>query len=124
MESFSARTTEEHLWAGHATWQTLIDALPDLIYVKDWDNRYVVVNRAMARFLGAPEPAAVVGKTDHAFYPAEVAARLIADEQRVMQSGQPMVNYEGFLPGPASREMHWISTTQVQCATTAALWSV
>lgn len=113
MESFSARTTEEHLWAGHATWQTLIDALPDLIYVKDLDSRYVAVNRMMMRFLGAPESAAVVGKTDHAFYPAEVAARLIADEQRVMQSGQPMVDYEEFLPGPASREMHWISTTQV-----------
>jgi PAS domain-containing protein len=54
-----------------------------------------------------------VGKTDHAFYPAELAARLIADEQHVMQSGQPMIDYEESLVCPASGEMCWISTTQV-----------
>lgn len=112
-ENPPAQTTEEHFLESHTAWQLLIDALPDLIYVKDLESRYVAVNRAMALFLGTSDPTAAVGKTDYAFYPSEVAARLVADEQRVMQNGQPMVNYEEFLPRPATGEMCWISTTQV-----------
>ncbi|PWH15407.1 MAG: hypothetical protein DDG58_11225 [Ardenticatenia bacterium] len=113
MENSPAQTMEEHFLVRHAVWQLLIDALPDLIYVKDPENRYVAVNRAMALFLGASDPAAVVGKTDHAFYPPEIADRLIADEQSVVRNGRPMVDYEELLPCPASGEMCWISTTQV-----------
>lgn len=113
MENFSAHIMEERSTEGYPAWQTLIDALPDLIYVKDSENRYVVVNRAMARFLGASEPAAVVGKTDYAFYPPEIAQRLEADERSIMQTSQPMIDYEELLPCPASGEMCWISTTQV-----------
>jgi len=113
MENFSARIMEEHCTEGHTAWQTLIDALPDLIYAKDLENRYVVVNCAMVRFLGAPEPAAVVGKTDYAFYPSEIAQRLEADERSIIQTGRPMIDYEELLPCPASGEMCWISTTQV-----------
>lgn len=98
---------------GHLTWQALLDALPHPVYVKDLNSRYVMVNRAMALFLGVSDPADAVGKTDYAFYPSEVAARLVADEQSVMQNGQSMVNYQEFLPHPATKQMCWVSTTQV-----------
>ncbi len=113
MENSLAWTTGERFLERHTAWQLLIDAIPDLIYVKDLDNRYVVVNRAMALFLGTAEPTAVVGKTDYAFYPPQIAERLVADEQSVLQNGRPMVDYAELLPCPASGEMCWISTTQV-----------
>ncbi len=113
MENSPAQKTEGRYLEQPIVWQRLIDALPDLIYVKDPENRYIAVNRAMALFLGAPDPTAVVGKTDYAFYPSEIADRLRADEQNVMRNGCPMVDYEELLPCPASGEMCWISTTQV-----------
>ena len=66
--------------------QAVIDATPDAIFVKDLDGRYVLVNDAMARFLGK-RPDAIVGKNDFELYPAETARRFIEDDRQVLASG-------------------------------------
>ena len=49
--------------------RTLVDHLPDLIYVRDLANRFVVVNQAFAQHMGGTNPADFTGKTDTDFYP-------------------------------------------------------
>jgi PAS domain S-box-containing protein len=73
--------------------RTLIDSLPDFVYVKDLENRFVADNEAHARSTGRTV-AEVVGKTDYDLYPNELAERYVADGQRVMDADRPLLNYE------------------------------
>jgi len=74
--------------------RTLIDNLPDLIYVKDTASRFLVANIAEARLMGAATPEELLGKSDADYFPAELADKYRADEQAILQSGQPLLNYE------------------------------
>src|SRR5581483_8826830 len=73
--------------------QAVIDATPDAIFVKDLEGRYVLVNEAMARFVGKPHDA-IVGRNDYELYPAETARRFIEDDRQVLASGRPRA-FEG-----------------------------
>jgi PAS domain-containing protein len=59
---------------------SLMDTLPDHIYFKDRDGRFMRVNRAQATFLGCPTPNDAVGRSDAAFFPPEHAARTRLEE--------------------------------------------
>ena len=74
--------------------RALIDNLPDFIYVKDVDCRFVVANLSVARQMGANNPEELLGKSDFDFYPRELATTFYEDEQRVIQSGKAEVNRE------------------------------
>ena len=74
--------------------RTLIDNLPDVIYVKDTESRFLVANMAEARLLGAATPEELLGKSDADYFPAELADKYRADEQAILQLGQPQLNYE------------------------------
>ncbi len=69
----------------------LMDSVPDRIYFKDLQSRFVRNNAAHARSLGADSPDDCVGKSDADFFSAEHAAIAFADEQRIIQSGQPII---------------------------------
>jgi two-component system CheB/CheR fusion protein len=71
----------------------VIDATPDAIFVKDLDGRYVLANRAAARFVGC-SPDEVIGKNDFELYPEETAARFVQDDKAVLAAGQAM-SFEG-----------------------------
>lgn len=88
------RSMEVALAQARALIRTLIDNLPDRIYVKDADSRIVLGNVAYARALGTDNPEEIVGKTDFDFRPQEVAASYRADELAIMQSGTPLINQE------------------------------
>ena len=74
--------------------RTLIDNLPDHIYVKDMESLFLAGNAAVAHMMGAATPDDLLGKTDFDFYPHELAAEFHADEREVLESGQPLVNKE------------------------------
>jgi PAS domain S-box-containing protein len=74
--------------------RTLINNLPDLIYVKDTESQYLVSNTAHMRFLGATTPEEVVGKSVFELFPQELAEQYYTDDQKVIQSGQPLLKRE------------------------------
>src|SRR5208283_1558224 len=55
-----------------ATLRTLIDNMPDGIFLKDRECRFIFANQFTAELMGAPGPAVLIGKTDHDFYPRKV----------------------------------------------------
>ncbi len=69
----------------------LMDNIPDRIYFKDLQSRFVRNNAAHARSLGAVSPDECVGKTDFDFFSREHAERAFADEQEIIRSGQPII---------------------------------
>ena len=74
--------------------RTLIDHLPDAIYVKDAACRKTVANRADVENIGRASEAEVVGKNDLELFPNEIGQRGYADDQAVVQTGQPVLNRE------------------------------
>lgn len=71
---------------------SLLDSIPDRIYFKDAASRFVRVNRSMASKFGLPQPEGAVGKSDFDFHPPHDAREFYADEQRMLQTGQPIIN--------------------------------
>ncbi|MBM4075404.1 MAG: PAS domain S-box protein, partial [Planctomycetes bacterium] len=86
-----AQTALEH---EQFLFQTLLDQLPDAIYFKDTEGRFLRVSRALTRHLGFTNPEDVIGRSDIDFFPAEYAARARDDERHVMDSRQPIIGRE------------------------------
>ncbi len=70
----------------------LMDDLPDSVFIKDVDSRYIWINPAAARLLGYSEPSKAIGKTGFDFYPHGQAQQSFAEEQRVILSGESLIN--------------------------------
>jgi PAS domain S-box-containing protein len=94
----------------NALLQALMDNIPDHIYFKDTQSRFIRNSRSQAKLLGLDDPSQAVGKTDFDFFPH--AARAFAEEQEVMRTGKPMVDFEEWVVWPDGREM-WVSTNKV-----------
>jgi PAS domain S-box-containing protein len=92
--------------------RTIIDNLPDAIYIKDTGSRFLMGNSACVRALGASRPNEIADKTDFDFFPKEFAERYLADEQAVMQSGQTLNTIESICENGA-KESRWMQTTKV-----------
>jgi PAS domain S-box-containing protein len=92
--------------------RTLIDNLPDLIYVKDIDGRFLLANVAVARIMGAKSPNDLLGKNDFDFHPKELATLYHNDEQAVIRSGKPLLAREEECRDPAGNLMH-LETTKI-----------
>ena len=74
--------------------RALIDNIPDFMYVKDTESRFVVANSYLARLVGVETPEQLLGKTDFDFFPLEMAKAFYEDDQNVMRSGQHLHNRE------------------------------
>ena len=72
----------------------LIDNVPDFMFVKDTQSKFVVANAQTARALRAGTPKDLVGKTDFDFFPPEMAKAFFEDEQEVLRTGEPLYNRE------------------------------
>lgn len=93
--------------------RTLIDNLPDHIYVKDAQSRFVLVNNALMRFRGVSTPEEIIGKTDFDLLPQEVAARFYAEEQEIIRSGRPLVDQERPAVVSSGNTSRWLLVTKV-----------
>ena len=90
----------------------LMDTIPDRIYFKDLQSRFVRSNRAHLRSLGAVSWEAAIGKTDADFFSGVHAERALADEQEIIRTGQPMIaKIEHLTLLDGSRT--WASTTKM-----------
>src|SRR3954462_3450798 len=69
----------------------LMDNVPDRIYFKDLEIRFVRNNAAHAKSLGASSPEECVGKTDFDFFSREHAERALADERQIIETGKPII---------------------------------
>jgi PAS domain S-box-containing protein len=72
--------------------QGLLDNIPDRIYFKDTQSRFLRLNQPLAKRLGVADPEQAVGKSDFDFQLPERAREFYADEQRVMQTGEALIN--------------------------------
>jgi len=88
------KRAEEGLVKERNLLRTVIDNLPDYVYIKDTSGRYIVSNIAHARFLGVTTPTEVVGKTAFELFPREMAEQYAADDQKIIQTGKSLLDRE------------------------------
>ncbi len=93
--------------------KTLINQLPDLIYVKDTKSRYLLANEATARSLALDSPDALCGKTDFDLQPIDMAEQYYADEQAILSTGTAQINREEPIVDQQNGTIRWQLSTKV-----------
>jgi PAS domain S-box-containing protein len=104
------KIAEEDLARERDLLRTLMDHVPDLIFVKDTECRFVTANTALCRILGKDDLQDVVGKTDFDFSPKELAEKFVADDREIIQSGQALIDREESLIDPNGNEVCLLTT--------------
>jgi len=92
--------------------RNLIDAIPDHIYVKDLEGRFMLDNVAHRSFLGVDSFEKLVGHTVFDFAPRELASIYHADDQSVFETGTPILNREEPAVDPEGK-LVWLLTNKV-----------
>lgn len=92
--------------------RTLIDCLPDIIYVKDNQGRKIIANRADVISLGAVSEQEVLGKTDLELYSGEIGMRGYLDDMSVLETGEALLDREEFFYD-AQGARQWLLTSKV-----------
>jgi PAS domain S-box-containing protein len=90
----------------------LMDSIPDRIYFKDLESRFIRVNKAVADWHRQRGVHQVLGMTDFDLFTEEHARQAFADEQAIIQTGRPLVEKEEketWLDGRVT----WVSTTKM-----------
>ncbi len=91
---------------------TLLDNLPDSIYFKDAESRFLRISRGQASWFGLSDPATAIGRTDADFFSDEHAARARDDEAQIMRTGRPLIGIEEKETWPDGRET-WVITSKL-----------
>lgn len=92
---------------------TLIDNLPDAIFAKDQERRFLIVNAAGAKVMGVERPELLVGKNEMDFLPHEIAEKTLADEMTVLQSGHPIIDRVETIGQDGTGKAAWRLTTKI-----------
>ena len=81
----------------------LFDALPGVyMYIKDRESRFVRANRVVCEVVGAGHPDELIGHTDFDYFPPAIATQYVAEDQRVVTSGEPLSGQVWIVPGKSS----------------------
>jgi PAS domain S-box-containing protein len=103
---------QQALVAEHDLLLSVINNIPDQVYVKDTESRFVAVNPVTARFFGAAAPAELVGKSDVDYFPRGLAEQFLAEERALFLDNQPCVNRETVIRD-SDGNTRWVLTTKV-----------
>ena len=90
----------------------LTETLPDHIYAKDLNSRFILANQRIAEFMGVLSPDVLLGHGDFDFYPKEVAQEFFQDEQNVIRTGEPLLGQAEKILDAEGHE-RWLLTTKV-----------
>jgi PAS domain S-box-containing protein len=92
--------------------RTLIDHLPDAIYVKDKECRKIVANHFDVENIGFSDEAEVLGKTDLELFDGEIGQRGYEDDLKVVENGEAVINRdEVFFDKKGAQR--WLQTSKI-----------
>lgn len=90
--------------------RAILDNIPDLVWLKDRENRYLIANRALAAVCNLL-PEEIVGKGDQELFPADLAEKYRLDDNAVMKSGNQVRMEEHFTSMSGRRR--WVETIKM-----------
>lgn len=105
------KMAEQQLQHERDLMQALMDNIPDTIYFKDLESRFVRINYSQARALGLKHPDDAIGKTDFDFFDHEHAQKAFDDEQYIYKSGDALINEQEHIQ--TANGWRWFSASKV-----------
>ncbi len=90
---------------------SLLKHIPENIYFKDRESRFVRISHAFAKYMGVKDPDEIIGKTDFDLFGEEHARPAFEDEQKIMKTGEPIQIEEKEVYPDGSEK--WVETTKV-----------
>ncbi|MDQ0319510.1 diguanylate cyclase (GGDEF)-like protein/PAS domain S-box-containing protein [Pararhizobium capsulatum DSM 1112] len=102
-----ADIADRHDWL-----ETMMNHVPDCIYAKDAEGRFLMANHATVVENGFSSMSEIVGKTDFDLHPREAAQSFFDVERRVMETGEPMFDIEELAVVDRGSE-RWLATSKV-----------
>jgi len=97
---------DRHYWL-----ETMVNHVPDYIYAKDLEGRFLIANQATATENGFREAHEIIGKTDFDIHTPENARHFEQAERRVIETGEPIFGIEEL--NAVSKVERWLMTSKV-----------
>jgi PAS domain S-box-containing protein len=88
------KEAEEKLQHERSLLRTVIDNLPDYIYVKDTQSRFLITNKADIALMNEDSEAAVIGKTAVDVFGPEIGEPFLEHDAEVIRTGLPLIDLE------------------------------
>ncbi len=88
------RTLYENLKQERILLRTIVDSIPDAIYLKDSEYRKMLANKADCINCGVEKEEDLIGKTDYELFPAGIYEHFLTDDKKVIKEGIGVVNRE------------------------------
>ncbi len=107
-----SKQAEELLQNERALFRTIIDLIPDAVYVKDTYGRKILANPKELQFAGMRSEHEIIGKTDTNLYSDIVAKRAQEEDDFVLQTGRSILDAEGTLIDKDGK-LHWLLISKV-----------
>ena len=92
--------------------ETFLEHIPDNVFFKDRNSRFLRIGRAMADYCGLADPAEAVGKSDLDIFSSEHASQALEDEKEIIRTGQAKIGIEEKETWDDGHES-WVLTTKV-----------
>jgi PAS domain S-box-containing protein len=105
------KIAEESLAHEQYLMQTLMNNIPDHIYFKDRESKFIRISKSHAESFGLKESADAVGMSDFDYFSAEHAHQAYLDEQNIMKTKQIMLKEEK--ETKVDKSVSWVSTTKL-----------
>lgn len=112
IEDISVRKhAEQTLLNEHNHLRTLIDNIPDYIYLKDFNGNFIITNTSFAKLVDAKSSDELTGNKQPGEIQNELAQNLLKDDQEIIHKGKPVINREesGFDTGTGKYAYVYIS---------------
>lgn len=108
----SLADTQEQLLHEQHLLNSLVDNMPDAIYFKDLDSKFIRCNQKVADLFQLPTPEDLVGLSDYDAFSKVEADEYRADEQHIIETGEPIINKEEYELWPDG-DHHWVLSTKL-----------
>lgn len=92
--------------------RAIVDSLPDYLFVKDLESRFLLANKALATDLGLTSTDKLIGRTDADFLKPDIAQQICAHDRQIIDTGRALIDFEELLI-TASGTKKWLSTTKL-----------
>lgn len=93
--------------------EAIIENIPDQIYYKDRNSKFVLCNTPVALLAGCNSEKDLLGKSDFDFYPHHLAQQYFNDEQAIMEKGDKLLDHEEQVINKKTGELHWNLSSKV-----------
>lgn len=106
------KKAEQELYHSNQMLQLVLDNIPQRVFWKDGDYRYLGCNKAFAEDAGVLEHQALLGKTDFELSWSENAQNFREDDQKVIEDGVVKLNLEELQPRPEGG-VRWVKSSKL-----------